>query len=306
MSAHGHRDADAVDTPAQNSTVNQGLEAQRQQALLAALWAPADGAALSMLHETGARAAQGLSAYKANAEALAERALAAVFATVQAMVGELDFKHLAREFWRAHPPQRGDMGEWGGEFPAWLQAHPAFTEWPYLGDSARLDLALHQCERAADATLDASSLGLLESVDPEQLRIALMPGLACLASPWPIGTIYRAHLQARPDAQPPPDATADDAGADTPSATATTHPDFATVRAALAAQRGEHVLVARAGWRAHVHTVDAPTLAWTALLLAGTPLNAALEQCGEGFDFGAWLATALREGWVKELTRTHD
>ena len=304
MSAHGHRGTDAVNTPPKNPAVNQGLEAQRQQALLAALWAPADGAALSMLHETGARAAQGLSAYKANAEALAERALAAVFATVQAMLGEPDFKHLAREFWRAHPPQRGDMGEWGVELPAWLQAHPAFTEWPYLGDGARLDLALHQCERAADATLDASSLGLLETVDPEQLRIALMPGLACLTSPWPIGTIYRAHLHAEPDVLGPHDTT--DADADTPSARRATHPDFAAVREALAAQRGEYVLVARAGWRAHVHTVDAPTLAWTALLLAGTPLSAALEQCGEGFDFGAWLATALREGWVKEVTRAHD
>jgi Putative DNA-binding domain len=273
--------------------VSAATEAQRQQALLATLWQPVDDAALPLLQQSGARAAQGLAAYRANAAALAERALAAVFATVQAMLGADHFKHLAREYWHARPPERGDMGEWGGDFPDWLQGHTAFDEWPYLGDSARLDLAVHRCERAADAEFDAASLGLLQDVDPAQLRIALMPGTAVLGSAWPLATIHRAHRQLEGQQDSPQDAAAAEDG-------------FADVRAALQARRGEAVVVVRSGWKAQVHDVDAPTLAWTRLLLDGAPVGAALEQAGEGFDVSAWLAWALREGAVKEVLRVAD
>jgi hypothetical protein len=142
-------------------------ELQRQRDLLRAL----SGGAIAGLREQGARAARGLEAYRANAEASAERALAAAFATVQALVGVDDFRRLACEFWHAHPPRHGDLGEWGEAFPAWLAAHAALAPWPYLSDSARLDFALHRSERAADAVLDAASLSLLESTDPSRLQM---------------------------------------------------------------------------------------------------------------------------------------
>jgi hypothetical protein len=266
--------------------VSLDTEARRQQALLAALWATAAPPhALPALQESGPRAARGWSAYRANAQALAERALAAAFPTVHAMLGGQSFQLVARDFWRACPPQRGDMGEWGAEFPAWLQSQPDLDEWPYLGDGARLDLALHHCERAGDAMLDAGSLSLLEQIDPDQLRLELMPGTAAWASRWPIATIHAAHLQA-----------------DAESAQAA----FADVRQALTAQRGESVLVARSAWRARVHSIDEATLAWTQMLLARAPLGTALEHAGEGFDFAAWLATALRHGWLKEVARSGD
>lgn len=268
--------------------MSAATEAQRQRALLAALWQASDTDALPVLQQVGERAAQGLSAYRANAGALAERALGAVFPTVQAMLGADDFKHLAREYWRARPPERGDLGEWGGDFPGWLEAHAAFTEWPYLADGARLDLAVHRCERAADAELDGASFSLLESVDPTQLRVVLVPGTAALSSAWPLATIHRAHrLQEAGDANEAAAA-------------------FADVRAAIAAQRGEAVVVARAGWRAQAHAVDAQTLAWTQSLLDGVPLASALAQASEGFDFTTWLAWVLRERGVKEVQRIDD
>ena len=257
-------------------------EAQRQQRLLAALAAGAPSVAA--LRESGERAARGLEAYRANAEAIADRALASTLPTVQAMVGDDDFKHLAREFWRAHPPERGDLGEWGDAFPAWLAAHAGLTAWPWLADSARLDLALHRNERAADAVLDAGSLGLLESTDPAQLRLVPMPGIAVLCSPWPIATIHRAHQLEGVAAERA----------------------FADVREAVAAQRGEQVLVARQGWRAVVHPLDAPTAAWTQDLLDGIDLATALTRAGEGFDFAAWLGTALRESWLKGVAASND
>ena len=254
-------------------------EASRQRALLAALVAADAAPATLALRETGARAARGLQAYRANADALADRALAAVFATVRQLVGAADFTHLARAFWRTQPPLRGDLGEWGEAFPAWLQAHAALASRPYLGDCARLDLALHRNERAADAVLDAASLTLLESTDPARLQLQLMPGTALLVSAWPIASIHAAHQLAGPEAERA----------------------FAVLREAIAAAQGEQVLVRRQGWRALAQRLDPPGAAWLQSLLDGTCLADALARAGAGFDFTAWLATALRESWLQAV-----
>lgn len=252
-------------------------EAVRQRALLDAIGATSNARPGLALREVGPRAARGLAAYRANAEALADRALGAAFPTVRAMLGADDFARLARELWRAHPPQRGDVGEWGDALAASLEAHPALAAWPYLGDAARLDLAMHRNERAADAVLDAGSLGLLESTDPAQLVLRLMPGTALLRSRWPIGAVHAAHQLE---------------GAAAERA-------FEAVRAALAERRGESVLVARRGWRAVLHGLDAPAAAFTEQVLAGATLAAALDHAGADFDFTPWLGTSLREAWLQ-------
>jgi Putative DNA-binding domain len=258
-------------------------EALRQHGLLQALNTPGGAAGIG-LREHGERAAHGLEAYRANAEAIAERALAAAFTTVRAMVGADDFRQLARAYWRAQPPQRGDLGEWGGTFAAWLAAHPSMTPWPYLGDSARLDFALHCNERAADAALDAASLALLESVDPSRLRLHLMPGTALLRSSWPIVSIHRAHQLAGEEADRA----------------------FEGVREAIAAERGEDALVVRRGWRGVVEALGAADACWVESLLAGANLADALEHAGEGFDFAAWLQAAIRDAWMKGVVASND
>lgn len=255
-------------------------EAQRQQALLAALATRGPAPAELILREGAERATQGLDAYRINAAAIAHRALAAVFPTIAAMIGAEDFERLAHDFWRAEPPTLGDLGEWGAGFPAWLEAHAAFSAWPYFGDAARLDLAVHRCERAADANFDAESLGLLSNTEPDQLSLALMPGCALIVSRWPIVAIHAAHHSA-------------DAG-------------FDAVREALAQDVAETALVVRQGWRASVHALDPASARWTAQLLAGVTLDRALAEAGETFDFSAWLGTALKKNWLKAAQRWGD
>ena len=256
-------------------------EARRQRALLRGLLGEPIAAGL---REQGERAARGLEAYRANAEAIAERALAGAFATVRAMVGADDFGQLAREFWRAQPPLRGDLGEWGEGFAAWLQGHPAMTPWPYLADCARLDFALHQCERAADASLAAASLSLLESGDPAKLRLEWMPGTALIRSTWPIASIHAAHQLAGDEAERA----------------------FEQVREAIALPRGENALVARDGWRAVVHRLGEADARWTQSLLDGRDLARALDDAGAAFDFTAWLQGALRHTRLKGVSTLAD
>lgn len=265
-------------------------EAERQQALVAALWHADPGASAALegwCHDSPVTVVRGLQAYRGNAAANAARALGAAYPTVCALVGTGDFQQLARELWLEQPPVRGDLAQWGERLAARLQAHPALGDWPYLGDCARLDWAVHQCERAADAELDAPSIARLGDTDPERLRIVLRPGLAVVTSPWPIVTIHEAHQ----------------AGA----ATEALH----SARVALQAGVAESALVSRSGWRARVQRIDAATAAWMQNLLAGNSLSAALDAMpGDAttgpFDLAAWLSAALASGWLKGISVTGD
>ncbi len=249
----------------------EATEARRQQALLAQLAAP----------RAAADAPPGLRAYRSNAHASARRALGAACPTVHALLGEEDFTQLAREFWHADPPLRGDLGEWGDALPGWIALHPGLAEWPYLADCARLDLALHRCERAADAGLDAGSLALLADAEPALLRLRLQPGVALLASAWPVASIHAAHA-------------ASDEGL------------FQLARERVQQAIGESVVVSREGWHGVVHRADARPLAFMQALLDEADLAQALDLAGADFDFTAWLAEALRCHWLKGIERVAD
>jgi hypothetical protein len=250
------------------------VEAVRQAALVAAIRRHGMAPPAAALDVSGDRAAHGLDAYRANLAATAERALGAVFATVRRAVGDVTFAALARDHVREEPPACGDLGEWGASFAEWLDAQPALRPWPWLGDSARLDLAVHRAERAADARVDADSWSWLASAAPARARLRFAPGTALVVSRFAVGTIHALHRVAG-------------------------EPDVAALRAALEARAGESVLVVREGWRGAVHVLDAPGAAFVAAQLEGRDLARALTRAGGGFDFTAWLATALRAGWLE-------
>ena len=245
----------------------EAIEAMRQQTLLAALEAP----------RSSADDSPGVRAYRANAGASAERSLGAAFPTVRALLGGEAFAQLAREFRHADPPRRGDLGEWGETLPAWLAGHAGLAEWPYLADCARLDWAMHRCERAADASFDAASLGLLASAEPGRVHLRLMPGIVALDSRWPLASVHAAH-----------------AGGDERL--------FDAAREAIRRRQGEAVVVARSGWRGVVHRVDAAFVAFMHALASGADLAQALDAAGAGFDFAAWLTDALRWHWLQGAT----
>ncbi len=251
-------------------------EAQRQQALMAAILQCDDGVALqASLAVRPAGVARGLQAYQANAGASAERALAAAFRTVQALVGDDSFAALARAYWQAEPPERGDLAQFGAGLPAFIATSEQLADVPYLADVARLDWLLAEAERASDAQVAPETLQLLSEVDPARLHLALMPGVAVLASPYPIVSLWKAH-------QPTDDA--------------------AEQRRRLDLSRGEHAVVWRAGWRACAEAIDPATAQWMQALLNGESLAAALEHAPSGFAFEAWLVQALQQQWLWRAT----
>ncbi|MFY9513253.1 MAG: putative DNA-binding domain-containing protein [Rubrivivax sp.] len=260
------------------SAADIAKETLRQQMLLRALWRDARPGVVAGWLRDGPRFERGLQAYQAHGGALAERALAAAYPTVQQLLGDEAFAALARVFWRADAPQQGDIATWGAALPAFVAGDAQLADEPYLADVARLEWAVHTAERAADG---AAPVGLqhLADGDPALLRLRLQPGTALLVSPHPVATIWQAHRSTAADR-------------------------FAPVQAAFAAGLGDNTWVRRRGWVAEVLVVDAATARFVAALLAGEPLAAALQAAGDGFNFQSWLLEALQAGAVAAVEET--
>jgi hypothetical protein len=243
-----------------------GIEAIRQQQLMQALSGGSTPTGLRQ-HDSLAR---GLAAYRANAASLAERALAAVYPTVQQVIGADAFVALSRAHWQRHPPTQGDMAQWGAELPQFLADDAALQNEPYLPDLARLEWAMHRADRALDGPSAAPGLALMAEHDPTHLVMQLAAGVAVVVSRHPVLRIWQAHRN-----------TDDDR--------------FAAVRAAFAAGEGDHALVWRQGWRVQVRAVPAAEARFTQGLLAGHNLGAALVDAGDDFAFEPWLISAVQQ-----------
>ena len=257
-------------------------ERLRQQMLMRTLLrdTPAD-ALQGWMRERAPRAGRALEAYSANAGASAERALSASFPVLRALLGDESFAQLARAYWHAFPPSRGDLAWLGESLPAFIaHAHQLAAE-PYLADCARLEWALNRAEVASDAHPEPQTLSLLAQADPAEVGIELMPGTAVLASTHPIVTIWQAHQAGN---------EADDR--------------FAPVRAAFAAGAGERAWVWREGWRARAAHIDHGAFEFMRALLAGRSLGQALAAA-EPFDFEAWLVLALERGSLRRAVALH-
>lgn len=258
-------------------------EALRQQMLLRALWRDARPGVLAGWTRDGAAFTRGLQAYQANAGALAERALAAAFPTLQEMLSEDSFAHLARAFWQHAPPARGDLGTWGEELAAFVAAAPDLADEPYLADMVRLEWAVHQAQAAADAELDGESLALLASSEPDQIWLRPKPGTQVLVSAHPVVSIWQAHRQAP------------QAGEDR----------FAAVREAFSTAPEQTALIWRDGWQVRVAALDPADARLTRALLDGVSLGQALQQAMtevNDFAFEPWLVSALARRWLAAVS----
>ena len=252
--------------------------ARQQAALLEALWQPRHADAIETIapHVRPACTAavkhweRGLQAYRSNGQALAQRVLAAAYPVVAQLLGEENFEALARRLWQRHPPGRGDLAQWGGQFAAMLAATADLArEEPYLADVARTEWALHEAGTAADGMPDPGSFSRLTEGDPAHLTLVLSPGTQTLASAWPVVSIVQAHRTGEPPLE--------EAGR------------------LLQNRIGETALVWRQGLTPRLRLAQAGEPAFIAALLANASLLDALAAA-PALDFNAWLAPAVQQG----------
>ena len=252
--------------------------AQQQQAMLAVLFDWPDNNAIKNIAICADFTwARGLKAYQTNGHALAERALQAAYPVFAQLMGEDSFSDLARDFWHASPPVRGDIAQWGDGLASFVSASKQLVDDPYLADVAALEWLLHLCAGAADQGVDASSFALLSEHAPEELHLRLSPGCATLHSAWPVVSIVQAHV----------------AGS----------PGFDEVGLRLRHAVAESALVWRVGLRATVRETLPDEQAFLAAVLADQPLDVALSAA-PALDISAWLPMAVQSGLLLGVQRT--
>jgi len=195
-------------------------------------------------------------------------ALRSGFPVITRLLGDDNMNGLARRFLRACPPVSPLMMLYGEGFPEFLEQQPQLADLGYLGDVARLELALRRAYHAADATpLPAEQLAALPPERLAEVRLDLAPALQLLRSPWPILDIWRFNTEA--DA-PAPAAVAQD------------------------------VLIIRPTYDPLPQLLPPGGAGFVAALLQGAPLGAAEEHARaevENFDLTA-LFTLLLQGGV--------
>ena len=262
-------------------TASASFQLQReQQALLDALFGVCSDAALAQVWQTRTPLEQqlahrGLQAYRANGDALAERALAAAFPVLAQLMGDESFALLARHFWRQQPPRRGDMACWGEGLADFVQALLQLADEPYLSDVARLEWGLHAAATASDDEYDTASFGLLANADSGPCTLRLASGFALVRSSWPVVSIWQAHVLGSPSLE--------EAGQ------------------RLRAGNPECAVVWRQGLRPLLRTC---TVAEQALLdglvqqQALEEILARLDAAGLPLDLGDWLNHAVQSGLV--------
>lgn len=260
--------------------------AQQQLVLLQALFGrPGTTAARAAVADLdhlfsaqGPQTARGLAAYQTNGHALAERALLSVYPVVAALIGHVNFAWLARDLWHAHSPQQGDLAQWGGALPDFLDQSTQLSDTPYLGDVARAEWALHRAAGAPDTLPDLASFARLTQEDPQGLTLMLAPGTTAIASRYPMASLTMAHLYGTPS--------------------------LAEVGQRLQEGCAEHAVIWRQGMRPRIARNDEPTHALLRALLGGTSLPQAIDAMGhaasadQNIDFSAWLIAAVTDGLV--------
>lgn len=252
---------------------------QQQEALLLALFQPLESASQTLAPHVCSSWQRGLDVYKSNAQVLALRALQAAYPVLTELLGLENFTGLAHAFWRAYPPQRGDMAQWGGALTDFIACSTQLEDEPYLADVAVAEWALHQAASAADADSDVQSFALMLSQDPAQIRLRLAAGTCVISSRYPVASIVSAHIYGTP--------SLDEAGS------------------RLRQGQGESAVVWRHGYKPCLRAALPGEADLLNVLRTGDSLAKALAQ-SPALEFNSWLTQAVNTGLLLAAEPTHN
>lgn len=210
--------------------------------------------------------------YRNNVAVSLTEAIRIGFPVITKLLGRKNIDGLAGIFLRAHPPSSPVMMLYGQAFPDFLAKTDQLAHLGYLGDVARLELAIRRAYHAADAAPIAPDT--LAALTPDALMgatLQLAPAVQIVRSDWPIHGIWRFN-------------TDDNAPKPTPGP--------------------QDVLITRPEFDPLVHLLPAGGAAWITALTKGQNIGTALETAladTPGFDLAAPLALLLQGGAVISL-----
>ena len=138
-----------------------------------------------------------LAIYRFNIRANYRNAFAASYPVVKRLTGSPFFNAVVDAFVAAHPPVSGDLNIYGERLAGFLESYAPAATLPYLADVARLEWAIDEANRAADAPrVPDAVLAALSIVAPERVpnvRLVLDTSCRLVASHFPIMRIWRAN-----------------------------------------------------------------------------------------------------------------
>jgi hypothetical protein len=238
---------------------------------------PAAVAALTAPSPADAGRAQSrLAIYRANGRANYRNALAATYPVVRRLPGAAFFDAAVDAFVADEPPGGGDLNVYGSRFDVFLERYAPAANLPYLPDVARLEWAIDEANRAADAPrVPEAVLAALSLVAPARLplvRLALDPSCRLVVSRFPVFRIWRAN-----------------------------QPDRAGDERISLDEGGDALLVRRDPTGIVTQTLSAGEHAWLDALARRTTFGAAIDAAlaaDPRFDLGASLQLHVSTGTI--------
>jgi hypothetical protein len=204
------------------------------------------------------------------------RAMEANFPVVRRLLGEQYFAGFAREFVQRHPPSSPLMFAYGEPFASFLESTEDLTEFPYLGDVARLEQQVRMSHHEADMTC-LSSVELAQIPEAELANTVFVPhpATAIISSRYAVHAIYKANLT----------------------------PELASVNDVSEAQS---VLLTRPVYQVLLQTLHSSQLTFMSALLSGANFAAAADaafEASEEFDLNASIGLMLTSGAFQSIIR---
>lgn len=193
------------------------------------------------------------------------------FEACRATVGAEFFGAMAGRYVRSTPSRSPSLDDYGDTFADFIADFEPAQQLPYLADLARLEWARHRCSTAADSQpMDPARLAEVPEALRDSLSFKLAPGLALVASDYPIDGIW--ELARNPSL---PNVDLDDGGVS--------------------------LLVHRNG-AATLHVrLQPPEHQLIELLLEDVPFGGLCERLDEPSPAPALIARAIRLGWITGL-----
>jgi hypothetical protein len=220
-----------------------------------------------------------MAIYRNSVRANYRNALGATYRVVSQLVGEPFFRAAVDAYVHACPSAGGDLNVYGGSFGEFLATYPHARNLPYLPDVARLEWAMDESGRAADASgTPETILAALGAIPAERVtaqRFALDPSCRLLTSPYPVLRIWQVH-----------------------------QPDHAGEIAVEFGAVADHLLVRREGGVVVAERLASGDFALLRALADGGDLAAALDAAvaaEPAFDLGASLRAYIANRTLAEL-----
>jgi len=205
-------------------------------------------------------------------------ALVARFPVCHALVEDEFFRAMARVFIELSPPCSPVLMTYGDDFGDFIETFPPARPVPYLADVARLEAALTRAYHAADAS--PMTVDELASAPCrwERIHVELHPSVRIITSPYPIVSIWEAHIC--PDDHPMIDSSI-----------------------------AEDALVARPNLEVEIHRLPPGAAVFLSMLLKGASLRHAADAAAQSdpcFDLVTTLSGVLASRIIVGLRSGHQ